>query len=48
LAAVFVVLHQRGLPDVRTEADETNTASCTLLARFGAEPVGTSLELVRP
>jgi GNAT superfamily N-acetyltransferase len=48
LAAVLSVLHERGVRAVRTEADETNVASCTLLAGFGAEAVGASLELFRP
>jgi RimJ/RimL family protein N-acetyltransferase len=47
LAAVLDVLHQRGVSDVRTEVDETNAASRQTLAGFGAEPLGSSLELVR-
>jgi ribosomal protein S18 acetylase RimI-like enzyme len=47
LAAVFTVLHERGLEEVRTEVDETNLPSRTLLARFGAQTFATSLELVR-
>lgn len=46
LAAVLMVLHQRGAPHVRTEVDEENIASRHLLASFGGELVATSLELV--
>jgi RimJ/RimL family protein N-acetyltransferase len=47
VAAVLTVLHERGLPEVRTEVDETNVSSRTLLARFGGQTIATSLELVR-
>jgi ribosomal protein S18 acetylase RimI-like enzyme len=47
LAAVLTEVGARGLPDVRTEVDETNVASRELLFRFGARTVGAWLELVR-
>ena len=47
LAAVLTVLHERGVPEVRTEVDETNIASRTLLASFGGRAVTATLELVR-
>jgi RimJ/RimL family protein N-acetyltransferase len=46
-ARVLAALHERGVPDVRTEVDETNVASRALLTGFGGETVGASLELVR-
>lgn len=45
---VFAVLHARGHDDVRTEVDETNVASRTLLEGLGGRQVGASLELRRP
>jgi ribosomal protein S18 acetylase RimI-like enzyme len=42
------VLADRGEPVVTAEADETNTASLTLLTTFGATPVRTDVELSRP
>jgi RimJ/RimL family protein N-acetyltransferase len=47
LAAVFAVLHERGVQLVTTEVDERNVASRTLLEAAGGEVVGASLELVR-
>ena len=47
LTAVLTVLHKRGVPHVRTEVDEDNIASRTLLAGFGAQAVASSLELIR-
>jgi GNAT superfamily N-acetyltransferase len=47
VAAVLLEVHERGLPEVGTEVDETNTASRALLAGFDGEPVGAELELVR-
>ena len=47
LAAVLTAVRERGLPEVWTEVDETNTASRELLFGFGGRPIGGSLELVR-
>jgi GNAT superfamily N-acetyltransferase len=47
LAAVLTEVARRGLATVRTEVDETNTASRELLFSFGGRSVGASLELVR-
>jgi RimJ/RimL family protein N-acetyltransferase len=47
LAAVLTPLRERGIGEVAAEADEANTASNTLLAKFGARRVGGSVELVR-
>lgn len=48
ISAAFNVLAGRGTPLVTAEADETNTASLTLLTTFGATQVGAELELARP
>lgn len=48
LGAAFNSLHERGFTVVGAEADETNTASVTLLERIGARRVGATVELVRP
>ena len=47
LAAVLTEVGSRGLPELRTEVDETNVASHELLFGFGPRTVGASLELVR-
>lgn len=47
LAAALTAVRQRDPREVRTEVDETNTASRELLFGFGARTVGASLELVR-
>lgn len=47
LAEVFARLEERGIDDVSTEIDETNTASRALLEAFGARRTGTSVELIR-
>ncbi|WP_112248617.1 GNAT family N-acetyltransferase [Kribbella monticola] len=47
VSAVLNVLADRGAVLVTAEADETNTASLTLLASFGATQVGAELELAR-
>jgi ribosomal protein S18 acetylase RimI-like enzyme len=47
LAEVFARLDERGIDEVSTEIDETNTASCALLEGFGARRTGTSVELIR-
>jgi ribosomal protein S18 acetylase RimI-like enzyme len=46
LSRVFGVLASRGIPEVTTEIDETNTASRGLLEDLGARRVGRSAELV--
>lgn len=46
LSRGFGVLASRGIPEVTTEIDETNTASRRLLEGFGARKVGESVELV--
>jgi ribosomal protein S18 acetylase RimI-like enzyme len=48
IGETFAVLHARGEPEVRTEVDETNVASRTLLEGVGGRVVGASLELRRP
>jgi RimJ/RimL family protein N-acetyltransferase len=47
LSAVFAGLHERGVDEVSTEIDDTNTASRALLDAFGARRTGTTLELIR-
>ena len=47
LAEVFSRLVARGVSEVSTEIDETNTASRALLEGLGARRTGTSVELVR-
>ena len=47
LAEVFARLDERGMHEVSTEIDETNTASRALFERLGARRTGTSVELVR-
>ena len=47
ISAAFNVLHDRGATVVTAEADETNTASLTLLASFGAAKVDAEVELFR-
>jgi GNAT superfamily N-acetyltransferase len=47
LAAVLTEVARRGVATVRTEVDETNTASRELLFGFGGRAIGASLELVR-
>lgn len=46
LSHVFGVLASRGIPQVTTEIDETNTASRRLLEGLGAQRVGSSVELI--
>ena len=46
LSRVLGVLASRGIPDVTTEIDETNTASRGLFEGLGARRVGGSVELV--
>jgi RimJ/RimL family protein N-acetyltransferase len=47
LAEVFARLDERGIHEVSTEIDETNTASRALLEGLGARHTGTSVELVK-
>ncbi len=47
LSEVFARLHARGIHEVSTEIDETNTASRALLEGFRARRTGTSIELIR-
>jgi len=47
LAEVFARLDERGIYEVSTEIDETNTASRALLEGLGARRTGTSVELIR-
>jgi ribosomal protein S18 acetylase RimI-like enzyme len=47
LAEVFARLDERGIEEVSTESDETNTASRALLEGVGARRIGTSVELIR-
>jgi ribosomal protein S18 acetylase RimI-like enzyme len=47
LAEVFARLDERGIDEVSTEIDETNTASRALLEGLGARRTGTSVELIR-
>ncbi len=47
LAQAFGVLHDRGKPDVTAEADDTNTASRSLLAGLGARRRGGSTEMIK-
>jgi ribosomal protein S18 acetylase RimI-like enzyme len=47
MAQVFGVLRERGVPEVVTEADETNIASNALMASFGAHRTGGAVELLR-
>lgn len=47
LAEVFARLGERGIHEVSTEIDETNTASRALLEGLGARRSGTSVELIR-
>jgi len=47
LAGVFSELDRRGVREVSTEIDETNTASRALLEGLGAERTGTTVELIR-
>jgi ribosomal protein S18 acetylase RimI-like enzyme len=47
LAEVFNRLDERGIHEVSTEIDETNTASRALLEGVGARRTGTSVELIR-
>ena len=47
LARVFAELQERGVHDVSTEIDETNTASRALLEGLGARRTGTTVELNR-
>lgn len=48
LAEVLREVHRRGVSHVRTEVDETNVASRSLLCGFGGTRVGAVLELRRP
>jgi RimJ/RimL family protein N-acetyltransferase len=48
VAQAFTVLASRGQPEVTTEIDDMNVASKALLAGFGAQRRGGTLELVRP
>jgi RimJ/RimL family protein N-acetyltransferase len=48
LARVFAVLSARGEESVICEADDTNVASLSLLARLGARRYGGNVELIRP
>lgn len=47
VAAVFGVLHARGVGAVTCEVDDTNVASNTLMKGLGASRVGGVIELVR-
>lgn len=47
VAQAFAVLAARGQHEVKTEIDDTNVASRTLLAGFGARRCGGTIELVR-
>jgi ribosomal protein S18 acetylase RimI-like enzyme len=47
LAEVFARLDERGIHEVSTEIDETNTASRALLEGLGARHTGISVELVK-
>lgn len=47
LAAAFAPLHERGLPEVTTEADATNAASIGVLTGIGARRTGGTVELLR-
>ena len=47
LAEVFARLDERGIQEVSTEIDDTNTASRALLEGLGARRTGTSVELIR-
>jgi ribosomal protein S18 acetylase RimI-like enzyme len=47
MTRVLGVLHERGTPEVVTEADETNAASNALMASFGARRIGGTVELLR-
>lgn len=47
LAEVFARLEERGIYEVSTEIDETNTASRALLEGLGARRTDTSVELIR-
>jgi len=47
LAAILTEVARRGVATVRTEVDEANVASRTLLFGFGGRTVGASVELVR-
>jgi len=47
ISTALNVLNDRGAPVVTAEADETNTASLTLLASFGASEVSADVELSR-
>lgn len=47
LTEVFARLDERGIHEVSTEIDETNTASRALLEGLGARRTGTSVELIR-
>ncbi|MDQ3381070.1 MAG: GNAT family N-acetyltransferase [Actinomycetota bacterium] len=47
LGEVFARLHERGICEVSTEIDETNTASRALLEGLGARRTGTTVELIR-
>ena len=48
LAGAFSPLHERGVRTVAAEVDVTNTACMALLTGIGAEPVGETVELIRP
>jgi ribosomal protein S18 acetylase RimI-like enzyme len=48
IGETFTVLSERGEREVRTEVDETNTASRTFLEGLGGRRVGASIELRRP
>jgi ribosomal protein S18 acetylase RimI-like enzyme len=47
LGRAFRVLHERGKDQVTAEADDSNTASMSLLASLGARRTGGSVELIR-
>jgi GNAT superfamily N-acetyltransferase len=47
LAAALGSVHDRGVPRVSAEVDETNPAARALFARLGAERIGGAIELVR-
>jgi ribosomal protein S18 acetylase RimI-like enzyme len=47
LAEVFARLEERGISEVSTEIDDTNTASLALFEGLGAHRTGTAVELVR-
>lgn len=47
LARVFLVLHERGVPEVRAEVDDINLASMSLFTPLRARRIGGTVELRR-